>query len=84
MGGESVFLDLYDFILSQNILVLGALVYISYASFKYGWGFDKFVAETNKGDGIKLSPKLKFYFKYVLPIIVLVLFVQGYMSVFNK
>lgn len=84
MGQGSVILDLYDFILSQNIIELGSVVYVLYASWHYGWGFDNYLKEANLGQGLKVSRKLQFYFKYVLPIIVLVLFVQGYISVFNR
>ena len=84
MGQGSVILDLYDFILSQNIIELGSVVYVLYASWNYGWGFDNYLKEANSGQGLKVSRKLQFYFKYVLPIIVLVLFVQGYISVFNR
>lgn len=84
MGHGSVILDLYDFILSQNIIELGSVVYVLYASWHYGWGFDNYLKEANSGQGLKVSSKLQFYFKYVLPIIVLVLFVQGYISVFNR
>ena len=77
-------LDLYDFILSQNILQIGALIYIFYVTWKYGWGFDKYLRETNKGSGFKLTRKIQFYFKYILPVIVFVLLIQGYLSVFNK
>lgn len=84
MGQGSVILDLYDFILSQNIIELGSVIYVLYASWHYGWGFDNYLKEANSGQGLKVSRKLQFYFKYVLPIIVLVLFVQGYISVFNR
>lgn len=84
MGQGSVILDLYDFILSQNIIELGSVVYVLYASWHIGWGFDNYLKEANSGQGLKVSRKLQIYFKYVLPIIVLVLFVQGYISVFSR
>lgn len=84
LGEGTVILDLYDFILSQNILQIGAIIYVLYVSWNYGWGFDKYLKETNKGAGFKLTNKFKFYFKYVLPLIVVFLLIQGYISVFNK
>ncbi|MGN0903369.1 MAG: sodium-dependent transporter [Succinivibrio sp.] len=84
MGEGSVILDLYDFILSQNIIELGAIIYALYASWSYGWGFDNYLKETNSGNGFKISPKLRFYFKYVLPLAVVLLMVQGYIGVFSK
>lgn len=84
MGEGTVILDLYDFILSQNIIEIGAIIYVIYASWHYGWGFDKYLKEANLGSGLKLTAKSQIYFKYVLPLIVFVLLVQGYVSVFNK
>ncbi len=84
LGEGSVILDLYDFVLSQNILQIGAIIYVFYVSWNYGWGFDKYLNEANLGSGFKLTRKMQFYFKYVLPLIVLVLLVQGYISVFSK
>lgn len=84
LGEGSVLLDLYDFILSQNIIELGSVVYVLYASWHYGWGFDRYLKEANSGSGLKVSRKFAFYFKYVLPVIVLILFVQGYITVFNR
>lgn len=83
MGEGSVILDLYDFILSQNIIVLGSVVYVLYASWNFGWGFERYSQEAGLGSGFKLSCKLKNYFKYVLPLVVLILFVNGYISVFR-
>lgn len=82
MGENSVILDLYDFVLSQNIIELGSVVYVLYASYSYGWGFDSYTKEANLGSGFSISTKLRFYFKYVLPVIVLALFVQGYIAKF--
>lgn len=83
-GGETVVLDLYDFVLSQNILELGAIFYIVYTTYKFGWGFDNYLKETNTGSGLKLSRLCKPYFKFVLPVILVLLMVQGYISVFSK
>ena len=44
---------------------------------KWGWGFDRYLAEANKGAGYKLSPKLKPYFQWVLPILIVIILVQG-------
>ena len=83
-GKDSVILDLYDFILSQNIIEIGSIIYVLYASLKYGWGFDNFVEHSNIGKGLKISKKLKYYFKFVLPIVVFALLIQGYITIYNK
>ncbi len=85
MGGETIILDLEDFIVSNNLLPLGSLVYLLFCVSRYGWGFDNFVKEVDTGVGIKFPKALKFYLTYILPIILLVVFVNGYYAMFfNK
>ena len=52
-------------------------MYLLFCVTKWGWGFDKYLAEANKGAGIKLSPKLKPYFQWVLPILIVIILLQG-------
>ena len=76
IGGRDI-LDSEDFIVSNLLLPIGALVFLMFCITKYGWGADKFMEETNKGEGMKLSPKLVGYFKYVLPVLIIVILVSG-------
>ena len=76
-GEGSVIMDLEDFIVSNNILPLGSLVYLLFCVTKWGWGFDKYLAEANRGTGMKFSPKLKLYFQWILPILILIILIQG-------
>ena len=80
--GKSV-LDLEDFIVSNNILPLGSLVYLLFCVNRYGWGWDNFIKEANTGRGISFPSKLRVYFTYILPIIILYIFLQGYWSLFQ-
>ena len=83
LGKGSTILDLEDFIISNNILPLGSLVYVLFCcSNKYGWGWKNFMEEVNTGSGIKFPNFLRLYMKYILPIILLVIWVQGYVSKF--
>ena len=50
---------------------------------KCGWGFDKYLAECNKGTGIKMSPKFKVYFRYILPILIIIILVVGLVPLFR-
>ena len=50
---------------------------------KNGWGFDKYLAECNKGKGVKMSPKFKVYFQYILPVLILVILVVGLIPLFQ-
>ena len=70
-------LDSEDFLVSNLLLPIGSLVYLLFCVTKWGWGFDKYIAEVNKGTGVKLSPKLKPYFQWVLPILIVIILLQG-------
>lgn len=77
-GAGSNIMDLEDFLVSQNILPLGALVLALFCTHRYGWGFDKFLAEANTGKGKKISPSLRFYLSWILPLMILFIFLMGY------
>lgn len=76
IGARDV-LDSEDFIVSNLLLPIGSLIYILFCVSKNGWGFDKYLAEVNVGEGMKLSPKLKPYLQFVLPVLVLVIIIVG-------
>lgn len=84
-GAGSNIMDLEDFIISNNILPIGSLIYVLFCVLKTkGWGWDKFLAEANEGKGLRF-PKSKvmfIYTKYILPLIIVVILVQGYISKF--
>ena len=71
-------LDIEDFIVSGILLPGGALVYLLFCVTKWGWGFDNYIEECNTGRGLKLSRKLKPYFQFVLPVLILVILVLGF------
>ena len=83
LGEGSTILDLEDFIISNNILPLGSLVYVIFcAADKKGWGWDNFMTEVNTGKGLRYPRNLRIYAKYILPFILLVIWAQGYISKF--
>ena len=71
-----------DFLVSQNILPLGSLVYVLFCTSRRGWGWDRFLAEANAGDGLRFPGGMRLYVSYILPVIVLFIFVMGYWSQF--
>lgn len=73
-------MDLEDFIVSNLLLPIGALIICLFCTTKYGWGFDKYIEEVNSGKGIKFTKGLKLYFKYVIPAVLLFLIVYGILS----
>ena len=84
LGEGSGVLDLEDFIVSNNLLPIGALVYLLFCVSRYGWGWDKFITEADTGKGAKFPKALRFYFTYVLPVIILVILGVGYYQTFAK
>lgn len=76
IGGRDI-LDTEDFLVSNILLPIGSLVYLLFCVTKWGWGFDNYISETNEGRGLRMSRKLKPYFQFVLPILILVILIQG-------
>lgn len=76
IGGRDV-LDSEDFIVSNLLLPIGSLIYLLFCVTKWGWGFEKYCEEANTGDGIKISKKLKPYFRFILPILIVFILIQG-------
>ena len=81
LPGGSV-LDFEDFLVSNNLLPLGSLVYLLFCTSRYGWGFKNFMAEANLGKGLHFPKWARFYVSYILPLVVLAIFVLGYISFF--
>ena len=82
LGEGSTVLDLEDFILSNNLLPIGSMLYLLFCTSRYGWGFKNFMAEANEGEGIHFPAWARIYVSYILPLIVLGIFIQGYASKF--
>ena len=76
IGGRDI-LDSEDFIVSNLLLPIGSLVYLLFCVTKWGWGFDNYLEECNKGKGLRIPRWLKPYFQFVLPILILVILISG-------
>lgn len=76
IGGRDV-LDSEDFLVSNLLLPLGSLVYLLFCVTRLGWGFDNYLEEANTGKGIKISRFLKPYFQFILPVLILIILIQG-------
>ncbi|MBR1855786.1 MAG: sodium-dependent transporter [Oribacterium sp.] len=77
--GARDILDSEDFIVSNLLLPGGSLIYLLFCVSKWGWGFDNYLNECNKGEGMKLHPGVKNYFRFVLPILILIILIRGLM-----
>ena len=73
----SAWLDFWDFIVSTNLLPLGALIFALFCCNSFGWGWDNFVAEANAGRGLKVQNWMKWIFRYFVPVCVAGLYVYG-------
>lgn len=82
LGQGSNIMDMEDFIVSSNLLPLGSLVYLAFCVSKYGWGFENFVKEADMGKGVKFPKWARVYFTYILPLIIIFIFVKGYLDKF--
>lgn len=71
-----------DFIVSNNLLPLGSLVFLLFCTSRYGWGWKNFISEADAGKGIKFPKWARVYVSYILPVIVLIIFVFGYVQKF--
>ena len=70
-------MDTEDFLVSNLILPGGSLVFLLFCVTRYGWGFDKYLEEANTGTGTRMSRKLKPFFQFILPVLILVILIRG-------
>lgn len=76
-GANSAVLDLLDFIVSNVIMPLGSLVFLFFCTRSIGWGWKNFISEANAGQGFKFPKKARFYVSWILPLIVIFIFIFG-------
>ncbi len=82
LGGNSTIMDLQDFIVSNNVLPIGSLVFLLFITAKTGMGFKRYREECNTGSGPKIPAWTIWYFKYVLPVVITVILLVGYYNIF--
>lgn len=82
LGKGTSIMDLEDFIVSNNVLPLGSLVYLLFCTTKFGWGWDNFIKEANTGKGMKFPVFIRKYMTYILPLIIVVIYLKGYYDLF--
>ena len=83
LGAGTNIMDLEDFLVSNNILPLGSVVYLLFCTHKNGWGWRNFIKEANSGQGMKFPEKVRGYMTYVLPWIVVIIYLKGYYDMFS-
>lgn len=82
LGAGSGIMDLEDFLVSNNLLPLGSLVYLMFCTRENGWGWDNFIQEANTGNGKKFPLFVRGYVTYVIPILIVVIYLKGYWDMF--
>ncbi len=82
LGKGTNLMDLEDFLLSNNLLSIGAVTFMMFCCHKSGWGWNAFIAEADQGQGIKFPKFLRFYLTWLLPAVVVFVFLQGYAQKF--
>ena len=73
----TAWLDLWDFIVSTNILPLGSFFLSIFCCYKIGWGWDNFTKEANTGRGLSVTQWMKPVFRFVVPIAIIIIYVYG-------
>lgn len=82
LGPGTGIMDLEDFLVSSNLLPLGSLVYLMFCTHKRGWGWEQFTAEANTGKGTKFPLFVRGYMTYVIPALIIVIYLKGYWDMF--
>ena len=82
LGAGTTIQDLEDFIISNNLLPIGSVLYLLFCTSRYGWGWKSFIAEADAGKGVKFPKWARFYETYILPIIVIAILIISYIQKF--
>ena len=82
-GEGTAILDLEDFIVSNLLLPMGALIFTLFCMTRYGWGWKNFMTEANTGKGLKVRSWMRWIFTIVIPVIIIVIFVMGLVGFFS-
>ena len=83
LGAGTNIMDLEDFIVSNNILPLGSVVFVMFCVSRYGWGWKNFIKEADTGEGLKFPTNVQKYMLYVIPAVVVVIYLKGYYDMFS-
>ena len=84
LGPGTGILDLEDFLISSTIMPLGSLLFVLFCAHRRGWGWEGFIREADAGKGMKFPSWLRIYVRWILPVIILAIFIKGYWDIFSK
>lgn len=84
IGSNTGITDFCDFLISNNVLPIGSLVFVLFVTSGSGMTWTKYVEEANRGKGFRLPSGLFIYYRYVLTSVISILLVIGYITVFTR
>lgn len=84
LGPGSSILELKDMLVSTTLLPIGALIFVFFTTSRYGWGWRNFLTEANTGVGMRFPVWARFYVSWILPVIIIVVFIRGYLELFGS
>ena len=73
-----------DFVVSNNLLIVGSLVFTLFCVSKRGWGWKSFLQEVNMGDGMHFPKTLYYWVKFGIPVLIIVVLVSGWMPIISS
>ncbi len=73
-----------DFLVSNNILLLGSLVFVAFCVSKHGWGWKNFLAEANAGKGLRYPGWIKPWMQFGVPVLIVVIGVMGWAPIISQ
>ena len=83
LGEKTNIMDLEDFLVSNILLPVGSLIFVLFCTIRYGWGWKKFMEEANEGRGLKVAKWMRPYMTFVLPVIIISIFLIGLWNFFK-
>lgn len=83
LGEGTNIMDLEDFLVSNILLPIGSLLFVLFCTTRYGWGWKKFMEEANEGKGLKVAKWMRPYMTFVLPVIIVIIFLIGLWNFFK-
>ncbi len=84
LGQGTGIIDLEDFLVGNNLLPLGSLLLLIFCTSSSGWGWKRFIVEANEGRGMRFPLGIYWYVKFILPALMLFVFVAGYVEKFFR
>ena len=83
LGEGTQILDLEDFLISSTIMPIGSLLFVIFCSHRSGWGWKNFIEEADAGKGLKFPSWLRVYIRWILPVVIILIFAKGYWDIFS-